>query len=670
MLSSITLGGLSLIRFGYLSIFALALIGFAVGFAFRASGGVGSGTKIDFVGVLMVLYVVVLSYLESSVVVGSLHGLSQSLKYPVVFALCTSVLLLLSCHNLSREEKISSFSAVLTACFSVGKLAVYLEDEDEGWAERCILRSFSCSLLLSSVFIPFNFVDSARSTNTSQHKFQHVNLSATKYREWLEKLVPTTGIIVLLSSRILMKPFLSCFYSLIVGRVKSIGVSEIVGACLILWALQTLSLVNFCAPPSDPFARTIKKSSSLIFLFGLALLFGSPSLELFGEARITSDLKKDDGIFANYSWGLILVVVSVLLSLAGPLNFRPTRYNGFSKFKAICSSVIFALGLTCVVSSYFSPNTGGMVAAFNVISTSIGVYSSLYILYSDAQSSIILLPMHVTSALLLLYYVTYQELNDTTTYLFLIASSYGLFALSLKNRRNSGGSFTSTDLVPGILSWLSFVALTYIKFGISDYDQFTIGGLSPSLAGTFLSSFVLWTLSTRWSHKEKSLLEKVQEVAEPVILGNCLILLPVSAYVVFFRGCGMSGSDNILSVGQFDVRGPSELNDLLKNQLTSLSKTVLDVGFCTSSSWSSPIIHSVGLLLICPSAVLLVLSYFDSTKFSRSSLSAPFLVLSLASLLMCRGFGHMSLLALLTALGVASQMLSERRLRHKRNMNI
>ena len=589
-LRTIQVGGISLLWFGYLSVFALVLIGSAVGFTFRATDGIGHRMNVDSVGLLLLVpYALLLCFLETALVAtrgSSEHESSSALYYPFPFCVGTSALLCLICRNLWKQKKISAIGMVSVISIAVGKLCCYLDCyyyDDPSSEYGAVVRAFAASMLVFILVSPYAILNPVQDVVVKNH--YRGGSSSRGYMSYsrniggngngdaeslsfLKLYMVALPLVILLSSTIVIQPLLQNAHSvLFANNVRTICKMEIIGVCSFLWGLETVSVVNYALPQSNQFGVVLKKVAVVALLLGLGLIFGGSSMQLFEDSRTQSLLMTSASTAVRRrsrlgaSWGAMCAVASCLLALSGALDFRPSGRgkSTSNKSKAAIFCMLFGFGVVWFVtrSIIANNNTIGHISFMMLfVMTVCGTFCAIHHHYCDVNGIRIVSAVLPWSIVFLLVFIIVSirssfDKGMSIIFLTLCALTLWMWSVALKYRKVKNSTTISLGNALCLTSWLLAVAGVHYRFGLSNVNSVGgsngIMGLPFSVIGTFLASFIVLCLEqprdgmahSRYPMHASPRFSIGSSPIKIAFAATSTVLFCASFYAIVLRGCGI-----------------------------------------------------------------------------------------------------------------------------------
>ena len=678
-LRSITIAGISLLRFGYMAIFAAVLIGFVIGFTFRAPGGWGSKAHFDSVGVIMFGYTLTLTFLESALVGSQFSNSFNSLKYPFPFSMLTSVLLLLSVQNLRNEGKVSQLGLCAIISLSLGKLASYLSYYDEYWRGYCISRAFLSSCLLFFIGSPHIFVKNMENGQNHFMASNKVRLPSTNSKKRIEASLIVLPFALISSSVLVLKPLLQCLYSILDRNKREISVLEVIGFCLVIWGLNNLTIFI----DSDFLGKGFTKSSSILFLLGVLARFSGPSLLVFDDFRANDLLEggivNGTGVHLSNSWIFIFMIIIISISFGGPLDFRPSSAiprRAFSQVKALIFSGALSASLFLLLAHNDIFNEGIISVVLPYANSMLGVYVAVYYRYcEDHLNPAGVISWAMASAITCLQSFLVSHKSVGCSLLSLDGIILFFVSVSLKQRSVKVPALINLANYVIISSWIVSSFVSYFLFGLMDEKDSVMNrifGVPISLVGSILGSVCLLFFEKDCGHESRVATSFRQSTGKgsisPFVVGNCVTLFIVSTYIIFIRGC--ISTESMINT-KIEMEGISlGLARVMKKYDVSMAGYLIEASFCTSNSLLQPIIYSISLVFACPILYLLLCSLKNKVSPQNSKMMLMSMPFCFLSLILSRGFVHLFMLNLFAIIGGTFEIYLSRRRQRNRDMRI
>ena len=676
---SLTIAGISLLKFGYIAIIAIVILGITIGFTFRAPGGWGSKINFDSVGILLIGYSILLTFLESALVGSSFDNNMMLLEYPVHFSVVTSVLLYISTYNLQRQGKVSRIGAYIVHSFSLGKLASYLSSVDDNLRNYCVSRSIVASCLFLVISLPHYFSNMMEIRTNHSTISNSVRFSSSGSKKRMEISIILLPFVLLLSSRMIVKPLLQTLYLIIDQNKRDISLIEVIGCCLAIWGMSNLTVVA----GSSVLGKGFTKSSSMLFLIGIILIFGGQSMDIFGDINANEIIEEDfmsRTKVLSKSWGFVLFVSLVMCVLGGPLDFRPSLNlprRSFSKTRALIFSAILGAGLVLLNVDETLSDKGLFTSIFTYMNTAYGIYIAAFYRYSEEQSakSLRVTLWIISSTICCLQSFLFCDQSVAYSLLFLDGIILFLISVSIKKRAAKTPALIDTANNVGILSWIVSSFASYIRFGLIDSGDLVINrmfGIPTSLLCSILGSSSLLFVDAKFitSDGMRTTFRQADDGGTVIlfIVGNSISLFIVSVYTILFRGC--SKSANTAKIIWEEMTIPDSLARVVARYDASVISYLPEASFCTAATATQPILYCVSLICLCPILYQLIYSLKNRMRPQATKMVYTWIPLYIVSLLLSRGFVHLFMLNLFAIIGYISDVYTSKLRQRKRNMKI
>ena len=365
---------------GFLLLIIVALV-------LRSPGGLWDSQlkAMDLTGLCFILSSFILVFIEASLLTDPVGNIvrddneitrEEDKIYSPFLSLATGVIMAVLSWWLKRNKAIKASSFMIATSCCIGKMTAvvirfgsYGAQEDVGVAHSAFLiTALMTSALLIIIFAPYIYLEPvhARVFNSFRTKNNFGPSAKPVYHipRATEKIVLVYCALVLPLSIMVSTPkVLTPLVDLFSGRgndgyYRSYPlVSEVFGYSASLWGVAVLCMLNHFLP--DGGAEFWRKTSALMFLFGIATSFVAPDFSLSDHSEVTSN-----SIFASFSslgssfseqesaggGGLVSSVLAILLALTGPLDLRSKKSGGvvdddINLLRLMAFSIMFGCGV-------------------------------------------------------------------------------------------------------------------------------------------------------------------------------------------------------------------------------------------------------------------------------------------------------------------------------------
>lgn len=381
--------GISLNYFTTMCIVAIVLLIFTIGIVYRDPRGLLSSVKIDFAGIFLSSYSILLSFAETTLIQErdfSTAPTIQSLPlYPNYLPPITSTILLFIALNLKQTSAISPGSFLSISCIAVGKLfpAVIVNNKTHVFVHIAFI-----SAILMTYFAPYAFLQPL-----SQTKVGRTSTMIQKATLRLEKTIflystLVLPITILLSRSVVIEPLI---YS-ISPQYQSMGerslpFSTFVGWALSIWGFAVTSMTTYLLPNNG--SESIKKAGVVSLFIGILTTFTTQkipqrfkSLSIINEGTYSAHVKS--------RWGLVISILACLLALTGPLKFSDdsvsSRAISTRKQPLLVRVMIFSIIFGCGIAWFVALEIMGDA---NLVSTILTTGSCMVIAFLGTVLSVL-----------------------------------------------------------------------------------------------------------------------------------------------------------------------------------------------------------------------------------------------------------------------------------------
>ena len=492
----------------------------------------------------------------------------------------------------------------------------------------------------------------------------------------------------------------------------STPVSELFGGMISLWGLGSVIMLNHYLP--DGGADLWKKIGALAFILGLALMVAAPSIGLsirpishnpyasmssLGSQLIKRSISRT-GIF-----GCLVAGAATLLALAGPLQLSekrntPGRKDRFLLLRSMIFSMMFGGGVAWFVTIQnmgeahllLLAMTMSSTLAISFLGTITGVLGH-FIDHEDFEEVVQFSKLWLISFAIFLPVAGLSQFLPASTGIhafgtggwcttYLIVSSISSLGVAVLLRLRSSRNITTRSIANAatVTSWVCFVTSAIGSFGIGGMET----GDGPSrflripscVIWIALSSMALLVLEgenfpakggptrtqlqsgMRTKARSQGLSLSLLTVSNrwfPLFFGNITVLLCMSFYAIFLRGCKLlSGSligssknaimAKILATAFSAEGGPMEVYKLVDSVVKQTNVQTLESHLDAVSFWISdgpfrPILHVAGALAVMPCLYRLREEYWkgkhvpsNEVLLSLPFAAAPFVLCSLPTI--------------------------------------
>lgn len=546
---------LSLVHFALVLTATSILMGIVTGLAVRSYGGLGSAfvRKVDLTGQLFVLYTVMLTILEITLLKTTMSmkdlagvdnedfDVDHTMLYNPTLVYITSIVAIVVSIYLTRIGIQKKATSSVVVSLAIGKsIAVLIDSErnndsgEEGSTNgsyvfsQALLTAFLCLV----VYAPRLFLKPVHVKTSTRYKRDISGSPTLQHRTvrtimlYVFVILPAT-LIGTVSS--VLFPLVSIIASGNTYHTIKVPTSEFIGVVIALWGISCVSMLNYYLP--DGGAEIWKKLSAFAFLLGTAIFVAATALGMsvtdvatnpYDSLSSVGSLHVQRSKSRTGGWGILLALVAVLLSVTGPLELKERRgVSGRTDkhvlFRTMMFSLLFGGGVAWFITVQFMSDTQWMylalVMAATITSSFVGTCASVFGYYLELQNFEEVEALAHTWFILfsvLLFVATLSQLvglisshpfgvGGWISCYMTISSLFALiFTISVSKRKEKDSSTRGISNLACVISWLLGIIVCFGTFGVAglvdEFDVQSIFGIPNSIIGTFALAPVLLLL--------------------------------------------------------------------------------------------------------------------------------------------------------------------------------
>eukprot|EP00956_Cyclotella_meneghiniana_P004721 scaffold5825_cov62-Cyclotella_meneghiniana.AAC.6 len=495
--------------------------------------------------------------------------------------------------------------------------------------------------------------------------------------------------------------------------------SEVIGYSVSIWGLAVLQMINHFLP--DGGADAIRRLSALIFVMGLFVAFSAPAIPGTNYYAADESLYKSlssldtDDNNSSGGWGLISAFLAIMLAITGPLELsevhgKSGRTDTHHLLRLMIFGTMFGCGLAWFITmqsmnkDIFIPI---FVTSFSTMAMSfLGTVASVmsYFLetkdFGEAEQIAnvwagVGFPLTIVSAPLVSVSLSAHAHpfgigGWASTYLSVCGIVTGAYTILIRMRGEKNSTTRGYGNASCVMSWACAISVIYGRYGVSGVGVVgatSVAGIPMSVLGTLLCSPILLLLEGEPSDGGK---KYYQSSSKSTKKGLCLPSLtrsnwyvpPMAAtvttfvvatiYAIFLRGSGLSkfsllfGAEEAIKHhnsrktsrgGTIDKVAMLAQNSIVHTKTMINAARLNESGLWTSKSFTGPILHLAGLLLILPFLYSMMNDAWRG-KSPTASRVRMLLPLSILSMFIGRGIPSLVAAAMLTFVGGLMQLSS------------